>query len=71
MFFNEVIVSTEADAEGSSSPVFSIKNKDCKLMFITAVSTERSLWLRQLEEARKKCLLTERAVLQRQRSSKC
>jgi hypothetical protein len=48
---------------------FTIQDTNCKLLLTSTSSAERILWLRKLEEARKHCLLTERAVLQRQRSS--
>ena len=56
--------------ENDSVPTrFTIQDTECKLLLTSTSSAERILWLRKLEEARKHCLLTERAVLQRQRSS--
>ena len=48
---------------------FSVKYGECKMLLSTTSIAERSMWVRKLEEARKHCLLTERATLQRQRSS--
>lgn len=48
---------------------FTIQDTECKLLVTCTSSADRILWLRKLEEARKHFLLTERAVLQRQRSS--
>ena len=48
---------------------FTIQDTERKLLLTSTSSADRILWLRKLEEARKHCLLTERAVLQRQRSS--
>ena len=49
---------------------FTIKNIEKKLLLLATSAADRILWIRKLEEARKHCLLTERAALQRQRSSK-
>jgi len=49
---------------------FIIKNVDKKLLLAAISANDRTLWMRKLEETRKDCLLTERAALQRQISSK-
>jgi len=69
-----------SNAAGENSPTepngdvesfrFSIKNVDKKLLLTATSAADRILWIRKLDEARKHCLITERAVLQRQRSSK-
>lgn len=62
--------SADGGNENDSVPTrFTIQDTECKLLLTSTSSAERILWLRKLEEARKHCLLTERAVLQRQRSS--
>lgn len=62
---------TENGNEIESVPVrFTIQDTEQKFLLTCTSSADRILWLRKLEEARKHCLLTERAVLQRQRSSK-
>ncbi|XP_057373684.1 intersectin-1-like isoform X2 [Daphnia carinata] len=61
--------STDSGTEHESVPTrFTIQDTECKLLVTCTSSADRILWLRKLEEARKHCLLTERAVLQRQRS---
>jgi len=67
-----------SNAAGENSPTepngdvesfrFSIKNVDKKLLLTATSAADRILWIRKLDEARKHCLITERAVLQRQRS---
>lgn len=57
-------------SESESVPVrFTVQDPGRKYLLTSTSSADRILWLRKLEEARKHCLLTERAVLQRQRSS--
>lgn len=53
----------------SSNARFTIQDTSRKFVLAAGNSAERILWLRNLDEARKHCLQTERAVLQRQRSS--
>ncbi len=61
---------TDGSSDNESVPTrFIIQDNERKLLLTSTSSAERILWLRKLEEARKHCLLTERAVLQRQRSS--
>ena len=60
----------DGSGENESVPVrFTSQDTERKLLLTSTSSADRILWLRKLEEARKHCLLTERAVLQRQRSS--
>lgn len=76
MFLREMTVipgenqPSENGGENDSVPVrFTIQDPGRKYLLTSTSSADRILWLRKLEEARKHCLLTERAVLQRQRSS--
>lgn len=69
-----VVVPDENHSENGhdSEPVpirFTIQDTERKFLLTSTSSADRILWLRKLDEARKHCLLTERAVLQRQRSS--
>ena len=48
---------------------FTIQYDGYKMLLTAPGAAERTFWIRKLEEARKHCLLTERLVLQRQRSS--
>lgn len=76
MFLRELVVmagdspSAENATETESVPIrFTVQDPNRKLLLTSTSSAERILWLRKLEEARKHCILTERAVMQRQRSS--
>lgn len=77
VFLRDMLPPTEgtpsADSAGESDSAtfrFTVEDANRKLLLTSSSSTERGLWMRHLEEARKSCLQTERVVLQRQRSSK-